>query len=109
MATFQDLLTSGADEDLFENLATTVPLRVDPFTGAASQLGPAGLYQHISESPDRRYLLVYRLQRPFSFPVPYPYFARRAEAWSAAGEPVTMMARLPVSGEVRPMCRPTGP
>jgi dipeptidyl aminopeptidase/acylaminoacyl peptidase len=109
MATFQDLLTSAADEDLFETLATTVPLRVDPFTGAASQLGPAGLYQHLSESPDRRYLLVYRLQRPFSFRVPYPYFARSAEVWSAAGEPVRVIADLPVSDEVPRMGVPTGP
>ncbi len=109
MATFQDLLASAADEDLFETLATTVPQRVDPVTGAASPLGPAGLYQFISESPDGRYLLVYRLQRPFSFRVPYPYFARRVEVWSAAGELVRVIADLPVSDEVPRMGVPTGP
>ncbi len=40
MATFQDLLTTAADEDQFEVLATTVPLRVDPVTGTAEKLGP---------------------------------------------------------------------
>lgn len=30
MATFQNLLKTTADEDLFESLATTIPLRVDP-------------------------------------------------------------------------------
>src|SRR5258708_15647023 len=109
MARFEDLLTSAADEDLFENLATHVPLRVDPLTGAASQLGPAGLYQHISESPDRRYLLVHRVQRPFSFRVPYPYFARRAEVWSAAGGLQRVIADLPVSDEVPRQGVPTGP
>jgi dipeptidyl aminopeptidase/acylaminoacyl peptidase len=109
MATFQDLLTSAADEDLFETLATTMPLRVDPFTGAASQLGPTGLYQYMSESPDRGYLLVHRLQRPFSFRVPYGYFARRAEVWSDEGELVRVIADLPVSDEVPRMGVPTGP
>ncbi len=109
MATFQDLLTTAADEDRFEYLATTVPLRVDPATGAAVQLGPAGLYQFIGESPDGQYLLVYRLQRPFSFRVPYVYFARRTEVWTAAGKLVTVVADLPVSDEVPRMGVPTGP
>ncbi len=52
MATFTDLLRTDADADVFETLATTVPLRVDPESGAAVQLGPPGLYYHISESPD---------------------------------------------------------
>ena len=109
MATFQDLLTSAADEDTFEALATTAPLRVDPVTGTATRLGPDGLYQYISESPDGAYLLVYRLQRPFSFRVPYAYFARRIEVWSAAGEFVRVIADLPVSDEVPRMGVPTGP
>jgi len=109
MATFQDLLTTAADEDIFESLATTVPLRVDPVTGAAKELGPPGLYHHLAESPDGTYLLVHRLQRPFSFRVPYPYFARRAEVWSAAGGLERVIADLPVSDEVPRQGVPTGP
>src|ERR1022692_3706481 len=97
MATFTDLLTSAADEDRFEELATTVPLRVDPVTGATVQLGPERLYQYISQSPDGQYLLVYRLQRPFSFRVPYAYLARRTEVWTAAGTRVKVIADLPGS------------
>jgi dipeptidyl aminopeptidase/acylaminoacyl peptidase len=109
MATFTDLLTNAADEDRFEALATTVPLRADPVTGATVQLGPAGLYQYITESPDGRFLLVYRLQRPFSFRVPCGYFARRTEVWTAAGKLVKVIADLPVSDEVPRMGVPTGP
>ena len=109
MATFQDLLASAADEDRFEALATTVPLRVDPATGATVQLGPPGLYQHLGDSPDGQYLLVHRLQRPFSFRVPYVYFARRAEVWSAAGKLIRVIADLGVSDEVPRMGVPSGP
>ncbi|HEY2551058.1 MAG TPA: prolyl oligopeptidase family serine peptidase [Streptosporangiaceae bacterium] len=109
MATFQDLLRTPADEDIFESLATTVPLRVDPVTGATAELGPAGLYQAIGESPDGSRLLVHRLQRPFSFRVPYPYFARRAEVWSAGGGLEYLAADLPVSDEVPRQGVPTGP
>ena len=109
MATFQDLLTNPSDEDTFEALATTAPLRVDPQAGATSRLGPDGLYQYIGESPDGAYLLVYRLQRPFSYRVPYGYFARRVEVWSADGTLVRVIADLPVSDEVPRMGVPTGP
>ena len=105
----QDLLRTATDEDTFEALATTVPLRVDPATGASEQLGPPGLYQYVEDSPDGQYLLVYRLQRPLSFRVPNGLFARRTEVWTAAGEPVRVIADLPVSDQVPMMGVPTGP
>jgi dipeptidyl aminopeptidase/acylaminoacyl peptidase len=109
MATFTDLLRTDADADLFEELATSVPLRVDPDSGAVTELGPAGLYYHLSESPDGEHLLVYRLQRPFSFRVPFPYFARRVEVWTSRGELERVVADLPVSDEVPRQGVPTGP
>jgi dipeptidyl aminopeptidase/acylaminoacyl peptidase len=114
MATYQDLLKTPADEDLFEYLASSVPLRVDPATGEAEQLGPPGLYQYVEDSPDGQYLLVYLLQRPFSYRVPCGLFARRIEVWPASGiaggsEPVLVVADLPVSDEVPMMGVPIGP
>ncbi|HUB40880.1 MAG TPA: prolyl oligopeptidase family serine peptidase [Streptosporangiaceae bacterium] len=109
MATFTDLLRTEADADVFEALATTVPLRVDPESGAAAELGPPGLYYHLSESPDGEHLLVHQLQRPFSYRVPFPYFARRVELWSATGELERVIADLPVSDEVPRQGVPTGP
>ena len=109
MATFTDLLRTDADSDVFEALATTVPLRVDPDSGSVTELGPPGLYYHLGESPDGEHLLVYRLQRPFSFRVPFPYFARRVEVWSAAGELERVIADLPVTDEMPRHGVPTGP
>jgi dipeptidyl aminopeptidase/acylaminoacyl peptidase len=109
MATYQDLLRSSTDEDTFEALATTIPLRVDPVSGAAKELGPPGLYQHLQESPDGAHILVHRLQRPFSFRVPSYYFARRAEVWSADGGLEQVIADLPVSDEVPRHGVPAGP
>ena len=76
----------------FEALATTVPCRVDPVTGGRQQLGPPGLYQSLIDSPDGTHLLVHRLQRPFSFRVPWQLFARRAEVWGATGTPHSVSA-----------------
>ena len=109
MATYQDLLRTARDADLFEALAMSVPLRVEPSTGAAKELGPPGLYQRLSDSPDGEYLLVHRLRRPFSFRVPYQYFARNVEVWSADGDLRRVVAELPVSDEIPRQGVPTGP
>jgi dipeptidyl aminopeptidase/acylaminoacyl peptidase len=109
LATFQDLLRTAADEELFAGLASTIAVRADPDTGALTQLGPAGLYTQVTESPDGQYLLVRRLQRPFSFRVPCRWFARRTEVWAAAGQPVAVIADLPVSDEVPRHGVPEGP
>ena len=109
MATYQDLLNTPADEDVFELLATTVPCRVSPATGERQQLGPPGLYQSLSDSPDGTHLLVHQLQRPFSFRVPGFLFARRAEVTDAAGDVRAVIADLPVSDEVPRQGVPAGP
>jgi dipeptidyl aminopeptidase/acylaminoacyl peptidase len=109
MATYQDLLRTADDADLFEVLATSVPLRVEPSTGAAKELGPPGLYQRLTDSPDGEYLLVHRLRRPFSFRVPYQYFARNVEVWSADGDLQRVVAELPVSDEIPRQGVPAGP
>lgn len=109
MATYQDLLRTFADADAFQALATTVPLRVEPGTGAVKELGPPGLYQRLSDSPDGEHLLVHQVRRPFSFRVPYHYFTRSVEVWSAEGEVERVVAELGVSDEVPRQGVPTGP
>lgn len=109
MATFQDLLQTAADEDAFEALATTIPLRVDPVTGARAELGPPGLYDSVHESPDGQHVLIHRVHRPFSFRVPWWLFARTAEVRTAAGEAERVVASLGVSDEVPRQGVPTGP
>jgi dipeptidyl aminopeptidase/acylaminoacyl peptidase len=109
MATYTDLLRTPTDEDAFEALATTVPCRVDPVTGDRQVLGPPGLYQSLNDSPDGTHLLVHRLQRPFSFRVPWSLFARRVEVLDGAGTPVAVIADLPVSDEVPRQGVPAGP
>ena len=109
MATYQDLLQTPADADAFEALATTTPLRVEPGTGAAKELGPPGLYRRLADSPDSEHLLVHQVRRPFSFRVPFQYFARSVEVWSATGGLERVVADLPVSDEVPRQGVPTGP
>jgi dipeptidyl aminopeptidase/acylaminoacyl peptidase len=109
LATYQDLLRTPADEDSFEALATSAPCRVDPVSGERTELGPPGLYYGLIDSPDGTHLLVQYLRRPFSFRVPWFWFARNTEVWSATGGARAVLADLPVSDEVPRQGVPTGP
>ena len=109
MATFQDLLRSPADDDLFEHHARSQLALIDPVTGAARALGPAGLIYGYDPSPDGRHLLVSRLQRPFSHRVPWGLFPRRIEVWDLEGGLTATIAELPVADEVPRQGVPTGP
>ncbi len=109
MATFQDLLTSELDEAQFEALATTVPTRVDVESGARSVLHEPGLFTSVEDSPDGEHLLARQLLRPFSYRVPYPYFAHRVEIWNRAGELEKTVADEPLKDEVPRQGVPTGP
>src|SRR5262249_57424954 len=109
LATYEGLLQTGSDEDGFEVLAPSVPCRVDPVSGERVALGPPGLYYLLHDSPDGTHLLAQRLHRPFSFLVPWVWFARSTEVWDAAGGVRAVPADLPVSDEVPRQGLPTGP
>ncbi len=109
MATFQDLLASSTDENRFEDLATVQLATVDPESGDARPIGAPGMIHSFAPSPDGDHLLVERVQRPFSFRVPFSYFARRAEMWDTDGNVEAVIADLPVSDEVPRHGVPTGP
>jgi dipeptidyl aminopeptidase/acylaminoacyl peptidase len=108
-ATYQDLLQDPHDERLFEYYGTSQLAIVDSDTERVTPLGRPDLYLGVRPSPDENYLLVMRLKRPFSYRVPYFYFARTLEVWDAAGNVVRTIADLPVSDEVPQQGVPTGP
>jgi dipeptidyl aminopeptidase/acylaminoacyl peptidase len=109
MGTFQDLLDSEEDERLFEYYATTQLAIVDVASGAVRPIGRPGMVTSARLSPDGRYLLVSRLKRPFSYRVPFNYFARTTEVWDADGNVVATVADLPLSDEVPRHGVPVGP
>jgi dipeptidyl aminopeptidase/acylaminoacyl peptidase len=108
MATFQDLLSDVHDEALFEHYATSQLLMVDAESGDAATLGRPALFVEASWSPNGEFLRVLRLERPFSFRVPYDYFARVVEVWTREGELAGTLAQLPVADQVPQQGVPTG-
>ena len=109
MATFQDMLSSSHDEDLFEHFATGQLARVDAETGQITRIGPAALIAGADTSPDERFMLVETIRRPFSYRVPYVYFTRKTEVWDRAGQTVATIADLPISDDIPRQGVPVGP
>jgi dipeptidyl aminopeptidase/acylaminoacyl peptidase len=109
-STFQDLLTNPHDEDLFSYYASSQLARVNSDTGETTLIGGPCLLVGTRTSPDEKFLIVTQLKHPFSYRVPYGYFARTVEVWdSTTGEVLYTVADLPISDEVPQQGVPLGP
>ena len=108
--TYQDLLKTPHDADLFEYYATG-QLAAVTVEGAIAKVGAPGIIGDLSPSPNGSFLLVETIHRPFSYLVPAGRFPTRIEVVDLQGNPVHLVADLPLQEEV-PRGRgsvPTGP
>lgn len=96
--TFQDLLKNPYDEKLFDHYFQSEPV----ITGPAGEqtIGSAGIYMTFQLSPDKQYLLVRKLHRPYSYLVTAMRFPATVEVWQIDGRQVKVLADNPE--EIRP-------
>jgi dipeptidyl aminopeptidase/acylaminoacyl peptidase len=109
MRTWQDMLTSPADEAAFDYYAASQVALVDAASGAVTPLGAAALYTSLQVSPDGKYILLTRIKRPYSYLNPYFQFPRDVEVWDRAGRLAHRLASLPLEDRVPIEGVPTGP
>lgn len=107
--TYQDLLTNADDEALFEYHASAQVVLVDATRRSVRRVGGVGLVASVEPSPDGRFLLVERLERPFSRLVPAGAFPTRVEVWNVEGTMVRPLAERPLADAVPIGGVPTGP
>jgi len=108
-ATYQDLLKNPYDESLFDYYATSQIVEVDIISGQSRNLGAPGVYSESTPSPDGNYILVDKIKKPYSYSVPYFYFAHSLEIWDKNGSLVHLLADLPLADEVPMNGVPKGP
>lgn len=108
LTTLQNLLASPADEALFEYYFTSSVTRVEPDGVTPGPLGPGGLIIDSQPSPDGRYVLETRLQRPFSYSVAAGSFPSVVVVRDRRGEIVRRIADRPLQ-ELASSAVPTGP
>lgn len=98
-ATYQDLIKSPYDEQLFE-FYTTSQL-VKNTNGVETKIGAPQIYSSAIISPDKKYFLVEKIDRPFSYLVPVYSFNSSIIITDLDGKVVKNIAKLP-SGELAP-------
>ena len=97
--TFQDLIKSPYDEQLYEFYATTQ--LVKNVNGTETKISSPAIYNSINISPDKKYMIVRTLKKPFSYTVPAGGFPSNVFITDMNGRPVKQLADLP-SAETAP-------
>jgi dipeptidyl aminopeptidase/acylaminoacyl peptidase len=84
--TFQDLLKTPQDA---EALAVALKSKITILqlkSGTKKDLGPVDTYSVIDPSPNKKWMILARLERPYSYIVPYTLFKRERLLWSLDGK-----------------------
>lgn len=108
IATVQDLLKTPNDERLFEYYCSS-QIALIGVDGKVREIGTPALYDNVSFSPDGKYLLVSRIERPFSYLFAYNRFPKKVEVWDSSGKLVTTIASIPLQDSLPSGGVPTGP
>ena len=97
--TYQDLIKTPFDEQLFEFLATSQLIQYK--NGVQTPIGQPAIYTAIRVSPDKKYLLQETISKPFSYLVPFEGFPATVKITDLSGKSIKVLANLP-STEGRP-------
>ena len=92
-ATFQDLIKSPYDEQLFEFFGTSQLVQYK--NGVQTLIGKPAIYASLSVSPDKKYLLEKTINKPFSYLVTYRGFPSTVKITDLSGKSVKVLAELP--------------
>lgn len=92
-ATYQDLIKSPYDEQLFEFFATSQLVQYK--AGVQTNVGIPAIYLNVNVSPDKKYLLEKTVNKPFSYLVTSRGFPSTVKVTDLAGKLVKVLAELP--------------
>ena len=93
--TFEDMLKTAHDDDLFEYYFTSQLATYNVASGRKALIGRPAIFDNVSPSPGGEYLLVEKIKRPFSHLIPSSGFPEDIEIWNRHGEAVRKLADVP--------------
>lgn len=94
--TYQHLLSTPADSDQFEYLATSDLVKIT-LTGHVRLIAPKKMFSSASISPNGEYVLANRITRPFSYLVRYRDFPLITAAFNTTTLQETVISSLPLA------------
>ncbi len=98
-ATYQDLLKNPNDEHNFEQLALSDIFRVS-LDGKSEKWLDGAMYTSISLSPDGNYVMVNKLEKPFSYIVSYNRFPTNTTIYTKDAKKVKTILESPLLEEL---------
>src|SRR5947209_6585019 len=107
--TYEDLLKSPYDEDLFDYYATSQLAFVDTATGKATPIGKPTIFDDVSPSPDGNYVLVSMVHRPYSYLHTVNNFPETVVVLDRKKGDAYKVAELPLADQIPPQGVRTGP
>lgn len=93
--TYQDLLKNPNDEFNFEQLATSEIYKVT-LLGESKLWMESDMYNRISISPDGKYVMITKIDKPFSYLVPYRRFPFTQTVYDQNGQSVQEVLKVPL-------------
>ena len=107
--TYEDLLATPHDEDLFDYYGASQLVYLDAASGKSTPFGKPAIYTMVRPSTDQAHLLVGWLHRPYSYQVTAGSFPQEVEVWDRTGKTEYKVASLPLSDRVPLAGVRTGP
>jgi len=98
--TYEDMLSTPHDEDVFEYYATSQLAWIDTGSLQVTPVGKPGIFETAQPAPDGQHLLVARVHRPFSYLHPMGDLPVDVEVWSRVGAKEFQVASLPLADRV---------
>ncbi len=98
--TYEDMLSSSRDEDLFTYYATAQLASLDTATGQLTPIAMPAIFTTVKPSPDGQHLLVSWITRPYSYLHPYEDFPTEVQIWDLHGAKLASIATLPLADRV---------
>jgi len=98
--TYEDMLATPHDEELFDYYCTAQLAYIDTTTGKMQTQGKPGIFVTAKPSPDGKYLLAAKLKRPYSYLHPFQDFPTEVDLWTKNGTKVKSIASLPLADRV---------
>ncbi|SVB45934.1 uncharacterized protein METZ01_LOCUS198788, partial [marine metagenome] len=97
--TYQDLLKSPHDEELFDYHLTSQVVLVN-LKGKVTNLGKPAITRRAEPSPNGKMLLVETVHRPYSYLVPVYRFPTLVEVWNLSGKVVHTATDMPLADQL---------
>jgi dipeptidyl aminopeptidase/acylaminoacyl peptidase len=98
--TYQDMLKSPYDEQVFEFFAQSQLALVNAASGQITPIGKPALIINQQPSPDGQHILISQIHRPFSYVLPFMQFPREIEVWNRSGLVEYKVASLPLQERI---------